>query len=129
MQYFSTPLKAIKPPEIELPSADDFFCPHIQYPPMQPSESQSSHFNPAPFVPDIFIAPVAPTSIDSSLSVAFDTPIIPDTPDSGLEPPGKSLIDEQPVVEKSEESSEVSSTLLSKSLIREICVQIWCREN
>lgn len=119
------------PPEIELPSADDFYCPHVQYPPMQPSESQSSHlFNPpAPSLPDIFVAPVASTSRDSSLIVDFDTLITPDLPDSGLEPPGKSLIDEQPVVEKSEESSEVSSTLLSNSLIQEFCVKIWCREN
>jgi hypothetical protein len=80
---------------------------------MQPSESQSSHqFEPAP-LPDIFVAPVASSS--SLISVAFDTPITPDTP---TEPPGKSLIDEQPtVVEKSQESiSEVSSTLLSNSL-------------
>jgi hypothetical protein len=122
MQHFSAPLKPIRPPTIDLPSADDFFCPHIQYPPLQPSEPPNFEHTISPTYSE-YQTPQAENKPPYSPNPSSRTPTpTPEHSGDKIEPleapfpteiPSSTLSnDEQPIIEQTEEPSEVSSSAL-----------------
>ncbi|XP_059481671.1 glycogenin-1 isoform X2 [Neocloeon triangulifer] len=128
MDHFSIPLKPIKPPDMQLPLLDAIFnTPHTQYPPLQhlaPQQPQITVTAPECEPVSTEIVQSASQSQSNSsqhgnnqnASKVDSEPTIhpppPNTPtetsniSSDLVPAGQSLNNDQPVVAKSEESSE-----------------------